>query len=61
MLDYPNISLYFWREPTLTFTGYLPGTRAYVIHSPGIAPRATYKKPLLFRFSVAMQQKIAFS
>ena len=41
--------------------GYLPGTRGYVIYSPGTAPRATYKKLFLFRFSKAMQQKIAFS
>ena len=41
--------------------GYLPGTRGYVIYTPGTAPRATYKKLFLFRFSIAMQQKIAFS
>ena len=37
--------------------GYLPGTRGYAIYSPGTAPTATYKKPFLFRFSIAMQQK----
>ena len=41
--------------------GYLPGTMGYVIYSPRTAPTATYKKPFLFRFSIAMQQKIAFS
>ena len=41
--------------------GYLPETRGYVIYSPGTTPRATYKKLFLFRFSIPMQQKIAFS
>ena len=31
-----------------------------MICSPGTAPTATYKKPFLFRFSIAMQQKIGF-
>ena len=41
---------------------YIPGTRGCVIYSPGTAPTAAYKKPFLFRFSIAMQQKkIGFS
>ena len=41
---------------------YIPGTRGCVIYSPGTALTAAYKKPFLFRFSIAMQQKkIGFS
>ena len=41
--------------------GYLPGTKEYVMYSPGTTPRATYVKLFLFRFSIAMQEQIAFS
>ena len=40
--------------------GYLRGTKGYVIYSPGIAPRATFIKLFLFRFSKAMQEKNGF-
>ena len=36
---------------------YIPGTRGCAIYSPGTTPTAAYKKPFLFRFSIAMQQK----
>ena len=32
-----------------------------MIYSPGTAPRATYEKLFLFRFSMAMQQKKTLS
>ena len=46
-------------EPKLQ--GYLPGTKGYVIYSPDIAPSAMYVKLFLFRFSIVMQEQIAFS
>ena len=34
--------------------GYLPGTKGYVIYSPGTAPRDTYIKLFLFRCLIVM-------
>ena len=40
--------------------GYLPG-KGYVIYSPGTAPRTTYIKLFIFRYSIVMQEKIALN
>ena len=40
--------------------GYLPG-KGYVIYSPGTARRTTYIKLFVFRYSIVMQEKIAFN
>ena len=68
-LAVPNVIFCAWVShvpPSVSYIlrlckSYLPRTRWYVIYSPGTAPRATYEKLFLFRFSMAMQQKIAFS
>ena len=40
--------------------GHIPGTMAYVIYSPGTAPRATCARLFLFRFSIAMKKNNSF-
>ena len=41
--------------------GYLPGTKGYVIYSPGTALRAMYKKTVPFQIFNSNATKIAFS